>query len=357
MHVGTHVAGDKDLAFALSKVLIHPFHPFPVLTAKIKLTWQCNLRCRACTVWRRQREAPFPFLDQGRVQSLLRLLRRQGLMKVHFSGGEVMLVPWLSNLLAFCHDLGLQVNITTNGTLLDKEAVRLLARCRVKAVNVSIDSPKQSEHDMMRGGTGAWKAAWKGINLLLEQRRRKGRGPKVGVNTLLTRKNVKRLPQLYEMLKEVGVDRWRLLPVDTEERRLRLTEEQWRELFSLLPGWKDILARMPVWTGSRDWARKAKKGLYAGGFYRNRICYAPWFNLFVDGDGSVFPCCMGRGEIPSFGNLTECAGEELLEAPVRMAVKERFARGRLFSICYKCDDFLEENLLLEGSGGSAGRAF
>ncbi len=55
------------------------------------------------------------------VARVLTDLRRQGLRKVHFSGGEVLLRPDLETIIRQAVDLGLQVNITTNGTLLEKE--------------------------------------------------------------------------------------------------------------------------------------------------------------------------------------------------------------------------------------------
>ncbi len=346
MHVGAHVAADSSLARKQALLLSRPLEPFPVLTAKVKLTWDCNLRCGVCRIWRRRGLVGNHTLEQGAVESLVKCLAERGLKKIQYSGGEVFLVEWLPALLRYSVGLGLQVNITTNGTLLDKQAAKMVVRERVKAVNFSIDSPKRREHDAMRGKEGAWRATVQGLENLLAARSKKGRGPKIGVNTVVTRRNFKRLPRLYSMLKEMGVERWRLIAVDTEEAGLRPSKRQWWELNGLFSQWRDLLIRTPAWPRNRGWEKMARNGRYACGFYGDRTCFAPWFHLFVDADGAAFTCCGARGGGVNLGNLAEDGPEGILDGAARAAVKEMFASGRRFDVCDRCDLFLEENELL-----------
>ncbi|MBN1671681.1 MAG: radical SAM protein [Kiritimatiellae bacterium] len=345
MHLPSLFTQNPDLAAKARGLLSEPDTPFPILSAKIKLTWRCNLRCRVCTVWRKPaaRSAAGDALGLETVRHLLVTLQRQGLRKIHFSGGEVFVRPDFADILAFAHRLGLQINLTTNGTLIDKEAARRLVRTRVHSVTVSIDSPDEAQHDEMRGRKGAWRATWRGVRRLQRRRAEKGRGPHIAVNTVVTRANVAGMGRLHHLLAGSGIDSWLMLPVDTEQKKLRPTEAQWRALAEQWEAWRPLLRRPPIdWSSERSAAR-AGKGKYAGVYYGERGCFAPWFNLFVDADGSVYPCCMGKGDMRPYGNLLQEPVERLLDGTGRRELRCSMAGGHVFPVCERCDDFLEEN--------------
>lgn len=345
MHVGEEILGDAELGRRALMLRSDPETDFPVLTAKFKLTWRCNLRCSLCRLWRRPHQYGRPRdLPLDTVVAALESLKERGLRKVHFSGGEALLVPHFREVVTAARELGLQVNLTTNGTLLDKEWARFLVDSRVHAVTVSIDSPDHKEHDAMRGVAGAWKKSWRGIERLAERRRKKGRGPAIGVNTIMTRKNIDGLGELHRMIMEHGADRWRLLPVDTDDKKARPTAEQWRELAERWQSWREVMSRLPLDWSSGMSAEKAGKGKYSGRFYKDRVCFAPWFNVFVDADGKTYPCCMGKANMTPYGNLLDSAMPALLESGARRETLCTMASGHVYPVCEKCDDFLEENL-------------
>jgi MoaA/NifB/PqqE/SkfB family radical SAM enzyme len=300
----------------------------------------CNLRCRFCTVWR---TTPARTIDLATVQSSLSQLAARGLRKVHFSGGEVLLLDWFPDAVRSASALGLQVNLTTNGTLLDRDLARFLVDERVHSVTVSIDAADAGRHDDMRGVKGAWQRAWRGIARLADRKRRKGRGPVIAVNTVVTRTNIGDLQALYMQLRQGGVDRWRLLPVDTDDRKLRPTAPQWEALARQWDAWRDLLTRLPVdWSSSRS-AERARKGKYAGVFYGANRCFAPWFNVFIGADGTAYPCCMGKRHMPGYGNVLDTPIDALLSSEARRRICYSFAAGHQFPICDCCDDFLDEN--------------
>ncbi len=345
MHAGEMVARDERLRTAVCELPTRPETPFPVLCAKFKLTWRCNLRCRMCGIWYRYPQGGE--LPVGLVLDSLRALHARGLRKVHFSGGEVLLYEGFETVLGYGLELGLQVNMTTNGTLLDKEWAKRLIQKRVHRVTISIDSADRAEHDTIRGREGAWDLSMRAIRLLRDRRERKGRGPRIAVNTVLTRSNVKHVDKLHAVLREAGVDSWHLLPVDTEHKADRPSKAQWEALSGQWEQWFPLLARPPIcWSGDRS-SRKAAKGEFAGLFYSEHRCYAPWFNLFVDADGRVYSCCMGRTEMTPYGNLHERDVTSLLDSPHRHALQQSFAAGHQYAVCERCDDFLTENRDLE----------
>ena len=189
MDIGQLLERDMELSRNAARLPRDPDAPFPVLLTKIKLTWACNLRCRVCALWRIPDKKDLPL---ERVIGLLRDLKQKGLRKVHLSGGEVFLVRDLPRILSAARELDLQVNLTTNGTLLDKGLARTLVEQRVHTVAFSIDAASEKQHDDMRGAPGAWKQTWKGLERLQARKAAKGRGPLIAVNTVVTRKNIDR---------------------------------------------------------------------------------------------------------------------------------------------------------------------
>lgn len=346
MHIATLLDADGDLRAKARCLATDPDSPFPVLTAKFKLTWRCNLACAMCRLWRESAargRGGAPSLDPARVGDALCALRERGLRKVHFSGGEVLLYDGFREVAAHARALDLQVNLTTNGTLITKDLARFFVEERVHTVTVSVDGADGETHDRIRGVKGAFKATMDGIDRILRRKEQKGRGPKIGVNTVVSAATIDRLDAVYRLLRERRIDGWRILPIDTRERGLRPTREQWRALFEKLPAWRHLLWRPPMdWSSERS-GRRAEGGKYAGVFYGNRICYAPWFNVFVDADGRVYPCCSGKRDMRPVGNLNTTGIADILASAGLRDIRYTLAAGHRFAVCDCCDDFLEEN--------------
>ena len=343
MDVQELLTTQPDLAARACRLQNAPETQFPLLVAKIKLTWRCNLRCNFCHLW--TKPSP-PSLDRDLVIHLLGSLAQAGLRKVHFSGGEVCLYEHLEDVVTAARDLNLQVNITTNGTLLDKTLAKMLTETRVHTTAFSLDASTERRHDHIRGVPGAWRSTWKGIRRLQERREQKGRGPRVAVNTVVTRKNVERLPDLYAILKENKIDAWRLLPVRTTNKKLRPRAEQWVRLAEQWDDWRPLFSRNILDSRHPGMAKLARKGWYAGRALDKHPCYAPWFSLFVDADGEVYPCCTGRNKMPPYGNVHQTPLDQLCISAPRQEIKAGMASGHIFQVCRSCDEFFDENEII-----------
>ncbi len=321
---------------------------FRPLYVKLKLNYGCNLRCEMCKHWRETRPPP---LSMARFAEALEELAALGCRKVHFSGGEPLLRPQLPDLVAHAAGLGLRVNLTTNGTLVDKEAARALVQAGLRAVNVSLDSPDRRVHDRVRGERGAWKRTTRAVQHF---RRYAHKGKlEIRLNTVVSRSNYAGLAPLPELAHQLGADGLTLIRVDDHcgehlalrRRDLeaynahiapRLAEGALRLGLMRHAGEAYPFGRTPADLHS------ARHGRYALRWYDSHPCYAPWTHSLIDFDGRVYICCMTREQIPPLGDLKTSSFAEIWNGPGYARIRQLMHPPRL-PMCSRCDDFLDEN--------------
>ncbi|MFC1849818.1 radical SAM/SPASM domain-containing protein [candidate division CSSED10-310 bacterium] len=335
------ISEHPGLLHKLAHLKQNPLPKTPIIFAKIKLLWQCNLRCTFCEL-----PAPTKPMPLLLVQSILNDLQRHGVQKIHFSGGEVFLHPQIKEILEDTCDRGLQVNLTTNGTLLDQEMVSFLIGCGVHSLSVSLDSAKAQNHDRLRGQKGALKATLKGIRYLMKKRLKKRlKYPKLRINTVVSRENIDDLPDLYALLTEIGENLiWNIIPVDATRKHLLLDKHQVQLFVEQAKKW-DLVQNLYIGTSNHE-CTLISKGKYAVEFYHHHPCFMPWLHVFIDPRGFVYPCCMTRGRIPAFGNCRSQSLAQILASDSCREIKMNLAAGIPLDICHSCDDFIEENTLL-----------
>ncbi|UCC11463.1 MAG: radical SAM protein [candidate division WOR-3 bacterium] len=130
-----------------------------------EMTTACNLRCVHCHASGGERMADE--LDTGEAKNLLmELARVEQFRMMAFTGGEPLVRHDLYELLAFSKELGFTNTIATNATLIDDAVARQLKRNGVVIAAVSLDGYTAETHDMVRGESGAFERAVRGIHAL-----------------------------------------------------------------------------------------------------------------------------------------------------------------------------------------------
>ncbi len=331
-------AMNPDLVEQLRTIPIDPFVQPPLLSAKIKLLWGCNLSCVFCNRLKNN-----DILSRDTVQIILRKLHAAGLQKIHFSGGEIFLHPDIIEILSDACSMGLQVNCTTNGTLLNKEKIVPLADIGIHGVCVSLDGAASKTHDHLRNKKGAFKATCKTLQLL----GRKAPRIRLSVNTVVTRFNAEEIGSIHELLLQLPKPPvWNLLPVDSTDKKLRLRPEMAQKLSEQSRNWT-LLRRNPFGTDSATFKQTAH-GEYGCKYHQKMTCFVPWLHLFIEPSGNVYPCCMMRQKIPSLGILPNATIEQLRNSGAMRKIRMSIASGNIPSACSHCDDFVEENVVLNG---------
>jgi len=117
----------------------------PLRDLRISVTDRCNFRCIYCMP-KEVFGSDYQFLERSEILTfeeitrLARIFLPHGVQKIRLTGGEPLVRKDLHLLVKMLSDIpGLDLTLTTNGSLLEKQA-RLLKEAGLKRVSVSLDS-------------------------------------------------------------------------------------------------------------------------------------------------------------------------------------------------------------------------
>jgi len=131
----------------------------------------CNLRCRHCWItpgFGDGKETPGDFVDPEALRQAVVEAKPLGLCSVKLTGGEPMLHPRFMEIADLLTAEGMHMDMETNGTLMTAEKARhLKEKTSVTFISVSLDAPDARSHDSFRGVPGAFDAAVRGLDCLV----------------------------------------------------------------------------------------------------------------------------------------------------------------------------------------------
>ena len=144
----------------------------PLRSLYLYISGSCNLACRHCwiTPTYQARGNGGRFIKLEHVEKAIREARPLGLRTVKLTGGEPMLHPQFKEIVRLIDDEDLNIQIETNGTLIDDDLAKFLKQTeRVSFVSVSVDGAEAESHEYMRGVPGCFESAVDGIRKLVKQ--------------------------------------------------------------------------------------------------------------------------------------------------------------------------------------------
>jgi MoaA/NifB/PqqE/SkfB family radical SAM enzyme len=144
----------------------------PLVTLDIELTERCNCNCIHCYInlpaddWKTMERE----LSTEEVKGVLQEAVSLGCLKVRFTGGEPLLREDFAEVYMFARRLGLRVALFTNATLITPELSTLLASTPpLEPIEITVYGMARDSYESVTRASGSFEAAWRGINLLLEQ--------------------------------------------------------------------------------------------------------------------------------------------------------------------------------------------
>jgi 12,18-didecarboxysiroheme deacetylase len=162
-------------------------------------TKACNLRCIHCYYTAHAQPDPDE-LTTGEAKTMVDDLAAFGVPVLLFSGGEPLLRDDLYELGAYAVARGLRTVISTNGTLIDRNAAARIKEAGFSYVGISLDGIGAT-NDRFRGMKGAFDAALNGIQACTEA------GVKTGLRLTLNRHNYEELHGIFDLLERERIQR------------------------------------------------------------------------------------------------------------------------------------------------------
>ncbi len=221
--------------------LLHPWvraletrvHPLRYLF--LEITQRCNLRCRHCG----SDCTAAPRTDELSTEEWLRFLdglgerARRDRLALVVTGGEPLCHPELPRLLEGLRRNGLTFGLVSNGQALTQARLGQLLAAGLSSLTISLDGLEAS-HDWLRGVPGSFQRATAAIRAAVAAGL-----PFFDVVTCANPRNLAELPRVHELLRELGVRRWRLFSIFPRGRaasdpELLLCGEQLRSLLGFI---------------------------------------------------------------------------------------------------------------------------
>ena len=261
----------------------------------LELTYRCNLRCGFCERWKVGPSLASQELTTDEVKRTISQAYQIGVRYLGLTGGEVLLRRDVFELGQFAKELGMNVSVASNGTLINEGNIdRVLSS--FDSVAISFDGVSAATHDSLRGVSGAFEAALTTLTRLISHRMA------CGINMVVNRENFREIEAYIDFFSQ-KVKHIQLTPIHNYEASYLKVKEE--------------LKGIDIGEFNKEWLRLSQKYPFLRrGFYRNLplflsdpeslrhafVCFAASAVFFVNPYGEVFPCEFYR---QSMGNLKE----------------------------------------------------
>ena len=183
------------------------FTDYPVLS-EVALTYRCNLACSFCYAGCGTPEAA-PKSGGGREMDTAEAIRVLEILaedarvpSISFTGGEATLRPDLPLLIARARELGMRVNLITNGVRCrSRDYVEELREAGLASAQVSVEGPEAETHDRLTQRPGSFDRTIAGLRNLVEA------GLTAHTHTTINRVNADRLGGIVDLAADLGLPR------------------------------------------------------------------------------------------------------------------------------------------------------
>lgn len=174
-------------------------------TAKIKsirwdITNRCNLKCIHCYTI----DNPGPDISYSNALQIIRKLLPLGVEEINFSGREPTLRYDLPEIVRECCLNNIRVNVTTNGTVLERDDYIRLLRTGLNMLVFSLDGVSRITHDRVRG-RGNFDKTIRSILICSDYIKCNKIPAKIGISCTLQKINKDEIPNMIDLCDFFGI--------------------------------------------------------------------------------------------------------------------------------------------------------
>lgn len=317
-------------------------------------TNRCNVKCVFCWMRSHERRGLLDTsneLPDARLLHLVDEAHDLGVIDWLISGGgEPMLRPVTLKVMKRIKQRGMAGDIITNGTLFRERDVKSLVKSGWDRIRVSILAPDAKTHDNLMAKEGSYERAMRALKWMARYKAENGAAaPEIGFNTILSSGNYTTLPELVELLAEIGgtnINTQTIILYDKEEEWTSLDGEQRREFPRYARRAVNIARRHSIRTNLDSYLDEQlveKSSQLATihelmdtpfeGFIGSH-CFQPFYLLTIRANGIAGSCRLFGDNGTSLHDKTLA---EVWNGPYFTSAREHVLSHRLFDYCKHCN--------------------
>ena len=264
----------------------------------VEITNKCNLNCSFCVRTNKQKKEMT--IDEFKVV-IDKIKDYTDYIYLHVQG-EPLLHSNLEEILKICEDNNIKVNITTNGTLINKYVDIFNKSKSLRQINISLHSENNSDNYYDNVFLCSKKIS---SSIYINYRMWNGSTLK---ETKELEKIICKLDEYYNLSEEIKKS---LL----NEKSTKLDINRFVD--------KDNLF---VWPNMNNSVQK------------DGFCYALKSHIGILSDGTVVPCCLDASGVIDLGNIFKESLDEILNKKLTKDIIEGFKNNKAFHpLCKKCN--------------------
>ena len=277
----------------------------------VEITNACNLNCSYCTSSNRTTE----YITLDSFQHVLNEIKPfSDYIYLHVKG-EPFLHPQLNEILNLAYEKQIQVNITTNGTLINKVKDILLEKPRVRQINFSLHS-----FDLKEGSIHKREAV---------------------TNIIAFAKEARDKTNIIIALRLWNLDKNKLNTeqIENNSHIIELLEKEFDIPFSIaeryIPGNSIKLGESLYlnFDNEFEWPSLSNTHSSPTGF-----CHGMRNQAGILVDGTVVPCCLDSEGIINLGNIYKETFETIINSNRAQNIFDNFSNSKAIEkLCQKCD--------------------
>lgn len=306
-------------------------------------TRRCNLSCVHCRSSSELAVQGHPDFTLSQAREIIDDIASYASPVLVLSGGEPLLRPDIFDIARYGTDKGLRMCLATNGTLVTEQTCRQIKDAEIKMVSLSLDGAKEATHDNFRNQPGAFAGTMRAIELFNRH------DIPFLVNSSFTVRNKDEIPQIFQLVKELGAVAWYMFMIvptgrgedvldelipeslynEILEWHYRVEKEETKILMrpTCAPHYYRVVRQKAKEDGERFTRRNLN--FSTGG---SKGCLAGQLICLIDVDGEVLPCSYFP---KSAGNINQVPFKKIWEE------SELFLQLRDFSSyqdnCGRCE--------------------